>query len=170
MKRPKSVNVTKKKCILCKKFKQLIYFGKRTTNFDGISSVCKACVNTRSNAYYKKDPSSARLRGLQYYKDNREACVKRHKEYELTIKNQVFEKYGGYKCTCCGETEKVFLTIDHIHGGGTKHRKLNHGGGKFTYRYLIKHNFPEGYRVLCFNCNSGRALNGGTCPHETENK
>lgn len=42
------------------------------------------------------------------------------------------------------------LSIDHIDGGGAKHRK-----GLTTsniYRWLIKNNFPTGFQVLCMNC------------------
>ena len=26
--------------------------------------------------------------------------------------------------------------------------------------------FPEGFQILCFNCNAGKHRNGGRCPHE----
>jgi hypothetical protein len=26
--------------------------------------------------------------------------------------------------------------------------------------------YPDKYRVLCFNCNSGAGANGGICPHK----
>lgn len=29
--------------------------------------------------------------------------------------------------------------------------------------------FPQGYQTLCFNCNSGKAINKGTCPHKLIN-
>jgi hypothetical protein len=29
---------------------------------------------------------------------------------------------GILKCVCCGETERDFLTLDHINGGGGQHR------------------------------------------------
>jgi hypothetical protein len=31
---------------------------------------------------------------------------------------------------------------------------------------FYKNNFPRGYRILCYNCNCGRALNNGICPHK----
>ena len=43
------------------------------------------------------------------------------------------------------------LTIDHIKGGGTKHRKKIKGE-KITV-WLKKNNFPKGFQTLCFNCN-----------------
>jgi hypothetical protein len=33
---------------------------------------------------------------------------------------------------------------------------------------IIRENYPPEYQVLCFNCNCGRALNGGRCPHEDQ--
>ncbi len=80
-------------------------------------------------------------------------------------KREVMDGYGG-KCACCGETELAFLTIDHIDGGGCKHRRsLNMGAGVQFYRKLLREGCPSGYQVLCFNCNMGRAVNGGVCPH-----
>ena len=76
--------------------------------------------------------------------------------------------YGGYVCSCCGETNKGFLTLDHISGGGRKHLRESskHGGNSF-YSYLKKNNFPPGIRVMCYNCNCGRQHNRGICPHIT---
>jgi hypothetical protein len=47
------------------------------------------------------------------------------------------------------------LQIDHIDGNGRKHRKsigIKNGGITF-YNWLIKNGFPEGFQVLCANCN-----------------
>jgi hypothetical protein len=74
--------------------------------------------------------------------------VKRHME---KLKDEVFNQYGGYKCVCCGDEHKEFLTIDHIEGGGCKHRQEI--GQSSTYRWLKQQEFPAGYQVLCWNCN-----------------
>ena len=84
------------------------------------------------------------------------------RRYEKRAKKEVFEHYGK-KCACCGESIQEFLTIDHINGGGTKHRKQM--GEKIT-TWLYKNNFPEGFQTLCFNCNWGKHINGGICPHK----
>lgn len=115
-----------------------------------------------------KQRECARKCSLKYYRKNREKRMIAHKNYEVRIKENVFTHYGGYICQCCGVTQKPFLTIDHINGGGTQQRKKLKGGGKFTYRWIHRNNYPVGFRVLCFNCNSGRAQNGGICPHEEE--
>jgi len=91
-------------------------------------------------------------------KRNRECC----KNYDIKCKKLVFEHYGK-KCSCCGEKEMMFLTIDHINGGGEKHRKKI---GRKIYRWLVINNFPDGFKTLCFNCNWGKHINGGICPHK----
>jgi len=88
---------------------------------------------------------------------------KAKKKYEAKCKRLVFEHYGKI-CKCCGEDEKLFLTIDHINGGGEKHRKKI---GRKICVWLFKNNFPEGFQTLCFNCNWGKHINGGICPHKT---
>lgn len=72
------------------------------------------------------------------------------------IKAQTFSHYcGGLpKCQSCGETDIKVLCIDHINGGGTKERReRGHRGGIQTYYWLRKMNYPDGYQVLCANCN-----------------
>ena len=81
-------------------------------------------------------------------------------------RDEVITVYGGHKCVCCGETGKRFLTIDHINNDGNKHRKdLGSPDSEVLYRWLKKHNYPPGFQVLCWNCNIGKMLNGGVCPH-----
>ncbi len=68
------------------------------------------------------------------------------------------------KCSCCNESIYEFLTIDHISNNGGEHRKSIRK--KYIYQWLIENNFPSGFRVLCMNCNWGRMINHGICPHE----
>jgi hypothetical protein len=78
------------------------------------------------------------------------------------------QHYGGTKCICCNETEIRFLTIDHINGGGSKHR-AEIGHGKTIYSWLKNNGYPNGYQVLCYNCNCAKGFYG-ECPHETARK
>lgn len=86
-----------------------------------------------------------------------------------TLRAQVFEAYGGYKCACCGETEPLFLSIDHIDNDGAEMRKngVHSRGGTHFYQWLRKSGFPDGFQVLCLNCNLGKHRNGGICPHQS---
>ncbi len=91
----------------------------------------------------------------------------RNKRKRDAIKDQVFLAYGGYRCSCpgCDVTEKDFLTIDHVDGGGLKHRRVI--GVSNLYRWLRRNNFPPGFQVLCFNCNQSKGRRGGSgiCAH-----
>jgi hypothetical protein len=77
---------------------------------------------------------------------------------------------GSMRCACCGVEYIEFLTIDHINGGGAKHRRLlgsgslSTGGGHF-YSWLKRNGYPNGYRVLCQNCNFSHGV-FGYCPHD----
>lgn len=55
------------------------------------------------------------------------------------------------RCAICGETNVVCLAIDHVNGGGGKHfREI---GGSLA-QWLKRNEYPEGYRILCHNCNA----------------
>ena len=87
-------------------------------------------------------------------------------EYYRRVRAEMFARYGGQVCACCGTTEPVFLNIDHMHNNGAEERRrIGLEGGRTFYAWLKKNNYPPGYQVLCFNCNIGRYLNGGVCPH-----
>jgi hypothetical protein len=30
----------------------------------------------------------------------------------------------------------------------------------------VRNGFPPGYQVLCMNCNHGKRMNNGVCPHK----
>jgi hypothetical protein len=81
-------------------------------------------------------------------------------------KLEVLKAYGGLRCACCGETELAFLSIDHMNGGGSKHFQALRNEGLNFYKWLKANGYPPGYQVLCFNCNHGRHINGGICPHQ----
>lgn len=77
-------------------------------------------------------------------------------------REDVVAAYGG-RCECCGETALEFLAIDHINGGGNRHRRKL--GRSNIYGWLIRNKYPSGFRVLCHNCNQARSYYG-QCPHE----
>lgn len=91
------------------------------------------------------------------------ACANKHKSKRQILRVEVFNAYGGFVCKCCGETLEKFLTIDHINNDGNKHRKAL--GRTSILKWLKDNDYPPGFQVLCFNCNIGKRLNGGSCPH-----
>lgn len=126
---------------------------------------CLACNRERRKAHYRKHIETEQKKSLTRYWSKRDEILRTNKEREEKIKDEVYEGYGGYVCNCCGETEKLFLCIDHVDGGGTDHRKNISGGAKGIYRWLKKNNYPEGFQVLCYNCNNGKHRNNNVCPH-----
>lgn len=83
----------------------------------------------------------------------------RGKDSRTKQKMTVLGHYGG-KCKMCDEDDMDVLGIDHMHGGGTRHRKELTQQGTTIYRWLIKNNYPTDFQVLCFNCNMKKHLNG----------
>lgn len=89
------------------------------------------------------------------------------KKRSWEIKLEILNHYGRgeLRCDCCKEIKHPMkLTIDHIGGGGRKHKKEIgvSGGGEF-YRWLKRNNYPDGFRVLCWDCN-GAIGAYGWCP------
>jgi hypothetical protein len=53
----------------------------------------------------------------------------------------------------CGFSDINALSIDHINGGGSRHRReLSISSGSSFYRWLEINDFPEGFQTLCMNC------------------
>jgi len=110
---------------------------------------------------------------INYKIKNKEKIQKKAQEYYKNVikirkNNERLEVIYYYSnglmiCECCGESIIKFLGIDHVENDGNKHRKSIHMSN--IYHWLITNGFPEGFRVLCHNCNFGRYLNGGICPH-----
>lgn len=111
---------------------------------------CKQCKKERYTEWLAKNRDYAR-------------CLKR--KLREVLRKAVFEAYGN-KCACCGETNRYFLAIDHVNGGGKQHRKITGWGVQF-YRWVRDHNFPPDFQILCHNCNSAKYL-AKICPHVYE--
>lgn len=97
-------------------------------------------------------------------------CKDRSKEYWDNLRCEVRAAYGGC-CQCCGETGILFLTVDHVLNNGAAHRRYlkMSGAGHTFYLWLKKQGFPqEDFQLLCMQCNWGKKMNGGICPHQTD--
>ena len=79
-------------------------------------------------------------------------------------------------CRCCKESNIDFLAIDHIAGRKQMDSepelvKLGYSSkleGSSLQKWIIKNNFPEGFQILCQNCNfsKGKKKNNNKCVHE----
>lgn len=117
----------------------------------------------------RQDPAFQELdrkKRKEYYRKKRHAdpdfIRKRNKE----TRRKVLDHYGN-KCACCGEKEPDFLTIDHINGDGWEHRRREPSAAKGMYQWLLSHKYPDGFQLLCYNCNCAKG-HYGVCPHQRE--
>ena len=117
-------------------------------------------IKEYSKKWYLQNRVSLKEYALQKWKGNKAGMLEYRKELFKKRRLECINFYGG-KCACCGESEIKFLSIDHINGGGTKHRKEV---GNIP-EWLIKNNFPKGFQVLCHNCNQAKGFYG-VCPHK----
>jgi hypothetical protein len=104
----------------------------------------------------------------QYCKNYRQANqskeAKRHADAHQKERRAALSAYGG-ACVCCGESQWEFLAIDHMNGGGNKHRD-EVGRGAAFFVWLRKAGYPkEGFQVLCHNCNQAKQYSK-VCPHK----
>lgn len=155
-----------KMCIICKEIKDN-YKDFRT--YKGIlkRNACKQCETAYMKGHIVENYEKQKQIWLKSYYKNRNHYIKYRREHRKKTRDLVFEKYGNV-CQCCGEWRNKFLSLDHINNDGNAHRKDIGGGGRFLYHWAVKNGFPKTLRLLCFNCNMGRHLNGGKCPHEEE--
>jgi len=86
----------------------------------------------------------SRERNREVIKQRRAVRAEYRQEYErrrrAEIRTQVLHHYGGEhpKCACCGVDFNEFLCVDHINGGGNKHRTMIGSGGTAFYWWLLK--------------------------------
>jgi hypothetical protein len=119
----------------------------------------------RAKMHREKRCVNCGLANLRYPRLECNECFEKRRRlataHDEQLKLECFEAYGGAVCICCGERILAFLTLDHVENNGCDEVV----SGRKLYAKLRKLNYPKGFRVLCFNCNSGRALCSGVCPH-----
>lgn len=129
--------------------------------------LCLSCYRVQ---LYKDHPEKQRTYSREYYRsltpNGKKHVYEGHQSQNRRLRKEVLNAYGG-KCACCGENASEFLAIDHVNGGGGKHRKeVGGAGGSHFYAWLKHQGFPQDeFRLLCHNCNFSRGKYG-YCPHE----
>ena len=125
----------------------------------------------KENARHKKwrngnGKEKRRAGHVKYAMKHREQLNDKHKRRGHLLKIEVLGHYskGKPKCACCRESHLEFLCMDHINNDGNKHRKEI--GLISIVRWLKTNGYPEGFQVLCFNCNWAKARGG--CPHKLD--
>ena len=116
--------------------------------------------------HYERNKEAVKKKVTLWIKSNPDAWKKIRMNSVIRRRMIVLRHYSKSQepfCNCCGEKHYEFLAVDHINGNPNK--KIR-GGGDLV-RFLIKNNFPDGFQILCHNCNLAKGFYG-ICPHITE--
>lgn len=70
--------------------------------------------------------------------------------YAAGLRQAIIIVLGG-KCSKCPVSDPFMLHVDHVHGGGTRHRKRV-GSGPNYYRSILQQVCTGRFRLLCANC------------------
>ena len=124
--------------------------------------LCERCNKKRHREHYLKNRAKYILKAEMWRERNPERSKKHRRDSNRRLRQKALDAYGR-TCACCGETEEKFLSIDHIKGGGGKHRRQI--GSSHIYSWLKKNNYPKGFQTLCHNCNMAKGFYG-KCPHQ----
>ena len=104
---------------------------------------------------------------LEHFRKHRDRYCQTQRERNARYRAEMIAAYGG-RCMCCGESEETFLTVDHVNNDGHRYRGQTVRGGTGLCNWLRKFGYPkDGFQLLCWNCNAGKALRGA-CPHEKQ--
>ena len=136
-------------------------------SFQQLSKIAKKAVHTRQQREKKKRSKQAGLKAKR-----RRLTTGGHTKKLQDLKREVFTFYSKKLlktnkpcCNCCGENTSLdFLCIDHVSGRKIGN-KVDNRRGNALYSYLKRINYPSGYQVLCWNCNSTKFVYL-VCPHK----
>ena len=109
--------------------------------------------------YYLENRDRALQYGRDYYSKFGKTLLLKlwHKEGNHLLKVFAVMAYsnpnGVTVCNNCGEQDIDVLCLDHIQGDGYVQRKEIRKLGSGMYQWLKKNNYPQGFQVLCYNCN-----------------
>ena len=84
-----------------------------------------------------------RVRGRLRWIKNPKAMTETNRRCRIKRRLQALAHYGG-ECACCGEKRTEFLAIDHINGGGIKHRKeIDRKSTRLNSSHIQKSRMPS---------------------------
>lgn len=125
-------------------------------------------LSQRQQKYYQtyisqtKNQEIKKQRAKDYYAKTKESRRKIStaytRRYRDKIKHKVLFHYsnGKLQCKVCEIDVYAVLSLDHINNDGSEHKKRLVKSGKASsttiYKDLIDSNYPDGYQILCFNC------------------
>ena len=134
------------------------------------------------NATYYSTPESKAKKSTPEYKAYLKKYQKKDDDQRLKILQGYSKRLSNSDipcCNCCGLNEYLdFLALDHIIGKKQMDSipelvKLGYSSQMVTkelFSWIIDNDFPDGFQILCHNCNfaKGYPRNNGKCPLENK--
>jgi hypothetical protein len=134
----------------------------------------RAKENARQRKYQSKPETKVKYK--KKYQDNKVEILGKSKVTRVNLKKEVFSEYSKRHsnsdvpcCNCCGENFHIdFLSIDHIDGRSHLAKDERHLRANPLNVWIKNNNFPDGFQILCHNCNFTKGMRGrnNKCPHE----
>lgn len=90
----------------------------------------------------------------RYHQEHKEQLNEAYRKYRQKRKLETLAKYsmsGVPRCNWCGIEDIDVLCLDHINDNGAQHKREEKYSDIHTW--LRTNNYPEGFQVLCYNCN-----------------
>lgn len=104
----------------------------------------------KDRKYYENNKIEILRLNKENYKINKIDILNKKKLRYQLLRQTVLSHYSPtLSCSICGNNDIRVLDLHHEENIGSKHRKEI---GDILY-WIKKNNFPEGYLVLCANCN-----------------
>ena len=139
-------------------------------------------VRAKNKARFQTPEYKAKVKARQEIPENK-ANVKNAKEYTrlkvLQYYSKLLSKSDIPCCNCCKTNNHIaFLAIDHIAGkkqmdSEPELRKIGYSSkldGMDLVKWIMDNDFPEGFQILCSNCNFAKSFpkNNNKCPMENK--
>ena len=174
-----------RKCKKCGSEKPLDQFEMTNRERGWRRHECKVCTKKRVQSWNEKSKQHLQEYHRQYHQANRDKKIamvakwaaenpgnrrQNALAYYYRLQHAAMTAYGGYECSWCGIDEPLVLCIDHVHNDGNVHRREIDASGAGFYKWLRDNGYPEGFQVLCANCNHAKHRNGGELPESLKGR
>lgn len=109
--------------------------------------------------YRDTHKDKAREKNIEWRKNNKVRNRELNRGERERLKLDILNYYsnGTLCCANCGFSDTRALQVDHIENNGAEERRALFGNRLFAgttfYRWVRRNNYPEGYAILCANCN-----------------
>jgi hypothetical protein len=116
------------------------------------------------NEYQRKWKENNKDKILKYKQNEYVKLYNRKRKWAVLY----YYSNGTMKCACCGENKYEFLTIEHKENNPDT-RTIKQRRSERIENWLLKNDLPDGFEVLCYNCNCSKGFHG-FCPHKHPEK